>query len=172
MFRPVYMSDKRFDEISNLVLKSYPNGCILYIDEVVNPTLELQFESRKLEIARARGSVQEKMMFHGTKEAFIKTISVNGFDPEFNLRSAFGYGVYFARDASYSKDYMFSSESGKPTFMFVANVLIGKMAIGCRKGDPKFDNNVDRFVDPQIVTTVYPDGSLPKYIVAFHKEAR
>ena len=36
MFKNVSMSDKRSDYIYSLIQKSYPNACILYIDEVVN----------------------------------------------------------------------------------------------------------------------------------------
>jgi hypothetical protein len=34
------------------------------------------------------------------------------------------------------------------------------------------DNNADSLIgDPRIITTVYPDGAFPRYIIAFHKEA-
>jgi hypothetical protein len=43
--------------------------------------------------------------------------------------------------------------------MFLADVLVGK------KG-------VDNHHGTDILTTVYADGSFPRYIIAFHKEAK
>ena len=171
-FKPVFMDNKRYDTISDLIYKSYPQACILYIDEVVNRGLESAFEDRKAVIAANRGLVDVQQMFHGTKEENINKIARWGFDPTLNTRSAYGYGVYFARDASYSKEYMHASEPKKPTFMFLADVLIGTKKQGGCKGDSSYDNNCDSFDNPRIITTVYSDGAYPRYIVAFHKEAK
>jgi hypothetical protein len=169
-FRPVFMDNKQYDVISNLIYKSYPQACILYIDEVINRSLELAFEDRKKVIASNRGLVDVQQLFHGTKEEHINAIAKWGFDPTLNKRAVYGYGVYFARDASYSKEYMHASERGKPTYMFLADVLIGVKKTGGLKGDPMCDNNGD--AGGAIVTTVYSDGAYPRYIIAFHKEAR
>lgn len=36
---------------------------------------------------------------------------------------------------------------------------------------PLFDNFVDSIAQPTIIVTPYADGALPRYLVAFHKEA-
>jgi hypothetical protein len=162
---PVFMSDKRFDEISNRVLKSYPNACILYIDEVINPELEARFLSRM-----SKKDYKIESMFHGTRECNIDSIVKNGFDPTMNSRAAYGYGVYFARDARYSSDYMTAQVPGNHTFMFLCDVLVGTLGMGHKKDAPGIDNNCNN--DKSIITTVYDDGAFPRFIIAFHKEAR
>lgn len=170
---PIFTDDPKFDKIASRIYESYKNACILYIDEIVNPDLEAKFRARHREILNSRGDVTEKQFFHGTKESLVDIIASNGFDPTKNRRSSYGYGVYFARNASYSKDFMFASEPGKPCFMFICDVLVGKVKVGGKAGDPECDNNANAVTgDPLIVTTVYPDGAFPRYIVAFHKEAK
>jgi flavin-dependent thymidylate synthase len=38
--KDVFMSDKRYDKIEEGIRKSYPNSCILWIEEIINPELE------------------------------------------------------------------------------------------------------------------------------------
>jgi hypothetical protein len=151
---PILMSDHRYSKIEELVLKSYPNACLLYIDEVVNLHLYEKFLARKERI-----KATEVQMFHGTHEKNIDPIIKNGFDPSLNVRKAFGPGVYFADHASYSSAYMTSSKPGEPTFMFLADVLVGKIGVDNHKG-------------PNMLTTVHEDGAFPRYIIAFHKNAK
>ena len=147
------MTDARYTEIETRIRESYPNACILYIDEVINPELEARYQARKLILK------EEVRGFHGTKESTVPQIIVNGFDPSYNVRSVYGPGVYFANEAQYSSVYMFASRPGEPTFMFLADVLMGT------KG-------VDNHIGPDIFTTVHADGAFPRYMIAFHKEAR
>jgi hypothetical protein len=151
---PVLMSDKRYSEIEQKILDSYPNACILYIDEVHNPELYEKFLNRKKRI-----HATEVQMFHGTHENTIPLIIKNGFDPQFNVRKVFGPGVYFAEKAGYSSAYMTSKKPNEPTFMFLADVLKGV-------------TGVDNHVGPGILTTTHADGSFPRYVIAFHKNAK
>ena len=151
---PIKMSDKRYSEIEQMVLKSYPNACLLYIDEVVNLQLYEKFLARK-ELIKAT----EVQMFHGTHENNIGPIIRRGFDPSLNVRKVYGPGVYFANNARYSSAYMTSNKPGEPTFMFLCDVLLGKIGVDNHKG-------------PDILTTVHEDGAFPRYIIAFHKNAK
>ena len=165
---PVHLSDPRFDEIVNRISESYPNSCVIYIEEVQNPVLEYAYQLRKAEIKKNRGYVNEMQLFHGTHENNIKSICESGFDPTLNVRAAFGYGVYFARDAKYSSNYMATKSRENYCFMFLCDVLVGKTGSLHKKGDTSVDNNVDQ-AKPTIITTVYPDGAYPRYIIAFYK---
>jgi hypothetical protein len=49
----------------------------------------------------------------------VPQIIANGFDPSYNVRSAYDPGVYFANKAKYSSKYMFASRDVEPTFMFL-----------------------------------------------------
>jgi hypothetical protein len=152
--KPVWMSDKRYTDIEKQIQKSYPNACILYIDEVDNPFLLEKYQELKKQIGAT-----EVQMFHGTKEQTVKTIIREGFDPSFNVRAVYGPGVYFADNASYSSAYMVATKKNEPTYMFYADVLVGV---------PTIDNHHG----PGILTTVHRFGSYPRYLVAFHKEAK
>jgi hypothetical protein len=174
-YKPVMMSDKRFDEIYDKILISYPNSCVLYINEVINETLENSFMKRFGSISSITPNAKILQLFHGTKNNFIDVIAENGFDPTLNRNAAFGYGVYFAKEANYSKDYMKSDED--ITYMFLADVIVGRLTRGAQRitgENPVYnwDNNVDIHASPKIYTTPYPDGAYPRYIIAFHKNAK
>ena len=153
--RPVWLSDPRYTELESRIHASYPKACILYIDEILNPELEKRYHERRLSIP----GVREVQGFHGTKENSVRSIIARGFDPSLNVRAAYGPGVYFANKALYSSSYMYAARPGEPTYMFLADVLIGK-------------EMVDNYFGPDIFTTVHPDGSFPRYMIAFHKEAQ
>ena len=164
------MSDNRYDTICDLIYKSYPNACILYIDEVFNHELLDAYNSR-LESLKFVTKVVEKQLFHGTQNSLIDVIAKKGFDPTKNKNAAYGYGTYFAVKAGYSFNYMKSNN--EVTYMFLADVLVGRLTTGKRReqmGD--WDNNVDNMVSPTIYTTPYEDGAYPRYIIAFHKNAK
>jgi hypothetical protein len=174
-YKPVPMSDKRFDEIYDKILVSYPNSCVLYINEVINETLENAFMRRFGILSNITENAKILQLFHGTANNIIDIIAQNGFDPTFNKTAAFGYGTYFAKEANYSKDYMKSTED--ITYMFLADVIVGRLVTGRKRiqgGNPVYDwdNNVDNISNPKIYTTPYADGAYPRYIVAFHKNAR
>ena len=161
------MSDKRFDEIYELVQKSFPNCCIVYIEEVFNEFLLKNYNECKRDMVEFNS---EKQLFHGTSESAVGSIINYGFDPTMNKTSAYGYGTYFAVDAKYSNNYMRSSN--EITFMFLANVLIGKLATRQPRSETfTWDNNVDNLLNPTIYTTPYHGGAYPRYVVAFHKNA-
>jgi len=151
---PVWVSDKEYSQIESRILESYPNACILYVDKVVNDSLYQRYLTRK-ELIRAT----EVQMFHGTCGKNILPIITDGFDPKLNIRAAYGPGVYFAKNAIYSANYMHSLKNGEPTYMFLADVLVGK-------------DGVDNHRGPDMLTTVHADGSFPRYVIAFHKEAK
>jgi len=178
--KPVFMSDKRYDSISDKIYASYPNACILFIDEVINDHLESAYNIRKDLIIEKRGitNVKEIQYFHGTHANLIDKIANEGFDPTKNRVSAYGHGTYFAKTASYSFNYMKSKDKNEISYMFLADVLLGKIKTVDNSQD--YDNTTSACSytfgcttpDPDIVVTPYPDGAYPRYIIAFHKNAK
>ena len=160
------MSDKRYDQIYERIQESYPNACVLYIDEVINEPLLCAYKTQKEQL-----KAEEKQLFHGTSDNLINIISEMGFDPTKNKAAVYGYGVYFAKNARYSFTYMKSE--GEVSYMFLADVLVGRLTTGKRRSETyNWDNNVDNITNPSIYTTPYPDGAYPRYIIAFHKNAK
>ena len=174
--QPLLMSDKRYDEISARVRKSYPNACILYIDEIINPALKEAYEFQKAELQRIRGpdKIKELSLFHGTSEKCALSIATSGYDVSKNRVAAFGLGTYFAPDAATSLGYVKDNEK-KESFMLSNLVLIG--SIGMYGSNQEIitdvhDNSVNNMMHPTIFVTPYNHGALPQYLIAFHKYAR
>lgn len=167
------MSDVRFQEIEMRIRSSFPDCCLLYIDEIENPELEDLYQQRKISIQQIRGSVREEQLFHGTSVDGIRSIGANGFQVKKNKRSAFGKGTYFAKNASYSFSYMKEDNSGV-SYMFLCDVLVGNIhTYGSNEtiNTEIHDNSVNSLQAPSIFVTGYDDGAFPRYVIAFHKYA-
>lgn len=176
MLTSLSLSSKKYDEIAGSIRKSFPNSCILWIDQVSNPTLEAEhgalFESLKEK--RGYDLVKKLELFHGTTEYAVSAICQEGFDVSKNTTSAYGKGTYFARDASYSFSYSQKGTKMKDeiVYMLVCSVIVGV----CSKGSSEMvldtgiaDTMVDNSTAPSIYVTPYDKGGIPKYVVAFHK---
>jgi poly [ADP-ribose] polymerase 10/14/15 len=167
------MKEPIYDTISKRIRESFPNSCIVWIEENQNPTLLANYEVRKNEIAKV-ASVNELHWFHGTKEENITKIAMEGFDPTCNKTSVYGKGTYFAKNASYSNSYMVPNSQGI-SFMFLCDVLMGKPCMG--RSNLQIETNLyhsalDNFQTPTILVSPFADAAYPKYIVAFHKDAK
>jgi Poly(ADP-ribose) polymerase catalytic domain len=163
---PIELSDKLFDEITAKIRKSYPNACVLYIDEIINYGLLEAYENRKSKMPTAR----ELQLFHGTKSSNISSIIENGFKTEYNRTSAYGIGTYFSVYANYSKNFT-NIDKGGISYIFLCDVLVGECE-RTRGGTPiRKDNSVDDLLNPTMYVTPYDDACYPRYLVAFHKNA-
>ena len=171
---PIKMADKRFDEVCDLLQLSYPNSCVLWINKVENQDLYKKYLARREHILQKRGKIEEHTVFHGTKEANINSIAIDGFDASLNKISAYGRGTYLASQASYSKEYSDVAHDGV-SHMFVCKLLVGKITKGRSNmiiNTEDYDCAVDNTDNPMIFVTPYNDGVIPEYIVAFYKNAR
>lgn len=175
LYKPVPLSSTLYDTVCARIRESYPNSCILYIDQVNNSSLQQKYDDRKATLSALRSSaVEEKQMFHGTKFANVDKIANNGFQVEYNQRSSYGRGTYFSNFASYSRDYT-NTDNELVSYMFLCDVLVGKCVVvsGGRPIDTRlYDNGVDNLTIPSIVVCPYNDGCYPRYLIAFHKNAR
>ena len=92
------------------------------------------------------------------------------------LGTAYGRGVYFARDASYSVRYAGGGFGGR--FMYLARVLVGKYCPG-NSGmivpppkDPSrpeilYESVVDNTGNPSIFVVFYDTQCYPEYLITF-----
>ena len=169
------LSSDKYDELCKLIRKSYPNACVLYIDEVLNDELYENYILRKTILGQLRGPIiKELQLFHGTSHTNIQNIATNGFLKEYNKTSAYGRGTYFSTKASYSYNYS-NIDPSDVSYMFVCDVLIGNCnaVYGAYEIDTsKYDNSVDNLNNPTIYVTPYNDGCYPRYLIAFHKNAK
>ena len=76
--------------------------------------------------------------------------------------------------ASYSKNYSVSY-TDDISYMFLCDVIIGKFGIygdHANINTDKHDNSVNSAQNPTIYVTPYDAGAYPKYLIAYHKNAR
>ncbi len=175
-FRGVSLSAKVYDDITNNIQKSFPNACVLYVDEVINDELYSKYTARKISVEEARGvdNVKELSLFHGTKANCINSIARDGFLTSYNKASAYGKGSYFSTTALYSRSYT-DKDDTEVSYMFVCDVIVGNCTVinGPNNIDTKvFDNSINIVNNPTIYVTPYDDGAYPRYLVAFHKNAK
>lgn len=167
-------SNKQFEQVCDLVERSYPGSCVLWINKIENESLELRYNDAKKNILNKRGKVDEHLLFHGTREANIKQIASEGFCASKNSRSYFGKGTYLAAEAMYSKDFADVAIDGV-SHMFVCKTLIGRPVIGIPGmviDIENYDCAVDNLMKPRIYVIPNDACILPEYIVAFHKSAK
>jgi hypothetical protein len=160
------MSNKIFDEISDSITKSYPNACIIYIKENTNEALIERYK----EYQDQNIGCTEYTLFHGTRPENIQNIVESGFISDYNKRSALGFGTYFAKLANYSKAYMDVDKTGI-SYMFVCKVFVKNTRVGRNTTNMDYCT-VDNKEDPQIFAVPDDSASFPKYLVAFHKNAK
>jgi hypothetical protein len=128
--------------------------------------------------------VNEKILFHGTHPAAVSLIVKKSFNRSYCGRNAtaYGRGIYFARDASYSSSNIYSPPDDQGIkYMYLVNVLAGITTEGnddmvepppLPDGRGNFDStcgllNMDTLSSPSI-TVVYHDAQVyAQYLVRF-----
>ena len=117
-----------------------------------------------------------QQLFHGTKELLVDAICQQGFDFRMSGASVgtlYGKGSYFAKKASYSKDYT------NCRMMFVVRVIVGEYARGKStmvRPPPKderkpygelYDSCVDNVADPNIFVIFAQEQVYPEYLIEY-----
>lgn len=149
-FEHILLSNKLYDELVGELRKSFPNACVLYIERVVNPELLTRYETFV-----GANDVKEMRLFHGTNANSISSICESGYKKEYNRRSAYGHGTYFASAGSYSKEYTDITKDGE-SFLFM-----NRVAVGADTGGDK--NN--------IFVIKHDEAVYPEYLLSFHKNS-
>ena len=165
--RRVALSEPIFDEIYNKIAQHYPNSCIIWIDQVINHTIEGRYNTLKDEL----NDSTELQLFHGTSRQGVQNIIFSGFDVSFNKVSAYGKGTYFAVDPKLSLLYApITKQNHDAQFVILCDVLIGKTELGSSNRIPTPDviNFVNRKQDPTIYVACKNDGAIPRYVISFY----
>lgn len=174
LLQPINISNKIFDEINILIRKSWPNACILWVDEVVNEELYDKYKKYKEDIVSKERDVKELQVFHGTKQCYIHSIINNGFNVRENVRSAFGKGTYCGIKANYSINYS-DTNINDISYIFICNIIVGKYCVGKKNtviNTSLYDCAVNNLTNPTIFSLPNNNSIFPKFIVAFHKNAK
>ncbi len=103
------------------------NSSIVFIERIQNKYIWRKYaQHRGMLYEKNKGTVNEKKLFHGTRNNPPKEIygSEEGFDMRFSASGMWGQANYFAVNASYSDGYSYSVPNGGRQ-MFLVHVLTG-----------------------------------------------
>ena len=119
-------------------------------------------------------------LFHGTNEAVSTKIIQQGFNRSFcgKNATAYGKGVYFARDAHYSANRTYAvPNSAGLQFIFLCRVVVGEYCRGKKDAlvpdvrdvatDRLYDSTVDNMTNPSLYVTYHDAQAYPEYLIAF-----
>lgn len=134
----------------------------------------LQREKNQASAAR----LERKWLFHGTDEQTVPKIIQQGFNRSFcgKNATAYGKGVYFARDAAYSASSTYARPNGAGVqHMFLCRVVVGEFCQGrsnalapdVRTGNMLYDSTVDSVSNPRMYITYHDAQAYPEYLVKF-----
>ena len=122
--------------------------------------------------------IERRWPFHGTYAEVVPKIEIQGFNLAFAGRHAvlYGKGVYFARDASYPKEFSAPDDAGIRR-MFQCRVIVGDWCLGRNNQltpDVKphnqldlYDSTVDDLSNPSRFVIYNDSQAFPEYLISF-----
>ncbi len=168
------MTNPEFNRICKFVSKTYPNSCVCWIETISNGFLLDNYNKTKTKLESSNKPVNEKELFHGTRETSARAIIQTGFSAKLNKVSAYGLGSYFATGAAYSRNFAVMSKDDM-AFMFVCDVITGTCGKGVankRIDTTKFESGVNSIKAPSMYVIPNDNAIFPKYLVAFYPKAK
>ena len=131
----VAQSTPEWDKVVSLVHLTLARAQLVLVERIQNQWLWDRYTFAKQRMVEKNGGeVNEKELFHGTRETLPEKIyrSEQGFDFRYSAMGSWGSGTYFAVNASYSHNYAFKkTEGGQVVYqMLLAHVLTG-MSYSC-----------------------------------------
>lgn len=121
-------------------------------------------------------------LFHGCRADVVPKIAQQGFNRSFCGLNAtyYGKGVYFARDASYSINPIYSTpDDDGVQRMFLCRVMVGEYCRGVKDAltpdmrDPAnhllYDSTVDSVQSPSLFVTYHDAQAYPEYVIEFRQ---
>ncbi|XP_031574899.1 uncharacterized protein LOC116308576 [Actinia tenebrosa] len=164
-----------YQKVHNLFQSTGGRGNILKIERIQNPHLYLQYMVHKQKMDKDNtGMNNEQQLFHGTAEKNVNDINTTGFNRSFGGTAhgtAYGNGVYFARDASYSMGYAKGGGYNNNRHMYLARVLTGRHAPGQSgmivppRGFESVANSTGH--NASIFVVFYDAQCYPEYLITF-----
>ncbi|XP_059676311.1 protein mono-ADP-ribosyltransferase PARP14 [Gavia stellata] len=177
-------SSQEYLEVQNKFKKNCPSFVIEKIERIQNPFLWQTYQIKKISLCtKNKSENNEKLLFHGTAASSLSTINYNGFNRGFAGKNAaaIGNGTYFAVDASYSAQDIYSRpDANGRRYMYLARVLTGQYCAG-RGGlitpppknpaDPTdlYDSVVDNVNNPTMFVIFNDIQAYPEYLITFRK---
>ncbi|KAK3598393.1 hypothetical protein CHS0354_019796 [Potamilus streckersoni] len=176
-------TDKEYQNVQKEFLQSVGGlRTIIKLERIQNRTLYQQYEAKKKLIEQNNpGHQNESSLWHGTSADTVDSISMHGFNRSYcgKNATAYGDGVYFAKNASYSASDIYSRPDpcGNKRIYF-CRVLTGKYTTGkqgMRVPPPKslsslnvlYDSVVNNMTNPEIFVIFSDTQAIPEYLITF-----
>ncbi|WAR14201.1 PAR12-like protein, partial [Mya arenaria] len=165
------------------------NHCELVPLDERNPSMKTEYnkiesiKKAKLKKRNKGVDVEERQLFHGTRNDTVEAIYRQGFD--FRLSgtasgTAYGKGSYFATTAKYSNCY--TDRQKETMVMFIAKVLVGDYTKGNESytrppqkdpldlSSPLYDSCVDNVIVPKIFVIFELGQVYPEYLIKYKSD--
>jgi hypothetical protein len=166
------VSSPEYNEITKLVLTSYPKACICMIDKITSPQVKERYD----EFKKVNPTLKEYTVYHGTKRKNIESIINYGFVLEAAKVCAYGHGIYFARDFALSWGYTDIQETidDPMSYIFICKILPGPLCVGSlnSKAPSGFSQGNSASSDTATIFSIPNSNQMfPEYLVRFHKNS-
>ncbi|XP_054685117.1 protein mono-ADP-ribosyltransferase PARP14-like [Grus americana] len=177
-------SCQEYVEVQNRFKRTCPSFVIEKIERIQNPFLWQTYQIKASALStKNKNQNNEKFLFHGTAASSLSAINYNGFNRGFAGKNAatIGNGTYFAVDASYSAQDIYSRpDTDNRRYMYLARVLTGQYCAGSRglvtpppqnPADPTdlYDSVVDNVNNPTMFVVFNDIQAYPEYLITFRK---
>ncbi|XP_023372080.1 poly [ADP-ribose] polymerase 15 [Otolemur garnettii] len=171
----------------NTVEDKFTETCSLLIEKIEriqNEFLWQSYQLKKKHMENKNGHTNnERLLFHGTDAASVPLINQHGFNRSLagKRATAYGKGTYFAVDARYSAQDMYSTpDSSGRKHMYLVRVLTGDYTNGKAElvtPPPKnhfnptdlFDSVTDDIHYPQMFVVFSDNQAYPEYLITFRR---
>ncbi|NXX29663.1 PAR14 polymerase, partial [Nicator chloris] len=175
---------REYKDVQERFLQTCQSLKIEKIERVQNRYLWKNYQIKKCEIDKKNGNRNnERLLFHGTSEKSVTFINKGGFNRSYaGVHAAnFGNGTYFAVNASYSANDIYSKpDANGKKYMYSARVLVGEYSLG-KKGSitpaqknvsnsvDLFDSSTDNMAHPSMFIIFNDIQAYPEYLITFTK---
>ncbi|XP_005049681.1 PREDICTED: poly [ADP-ribose] polymerase 14 [Ficedula albicollis] len=173
---------REYKDVQEKFLQTCQSFKIEKIERVQNRYLWKNYQIKKCEMDKRNGNRNnERFLFHGTSQESLPLINDRGFNRSYaGMHAAnFGNGTYFAVNASYSAQDLYSKPdvNGKK-YMYLAQVLVGEYSQG-KKGSitpaqktagnsvDLFDSSTDNVNQPSMFIIFNDIQAYPAYLITF-----
>lgn len=184
--KTVTVGSAEYMEVIDFFIKSFWTSDVEIVELTRIQGLEMWegFKSKETSICQREGCttrderarLQRKWLFHGTDQAAANGILQKGLDRNYNGKhaTAYGKGVYFARDASFSHQYT-SVDADGCRLIFLCRVTVGVYAVGSSKmqappmrdDDRRYDSTVDYVKEPTKFVTFNDSQAYTEYLLKY-----
>ncbi|NWW31625.1 PAR14 polymerase, partial [Panurus biarmicus] len=175
---------REYKDVQEMFMQTCQSFKIEKIERVQNRYFWKNYQIKKCEMDKKNGNRNnERLLFHGTSQESITLINKHGFNRSYaGMHAAnFGNGTYFAVNASYSANDLYSKpDANGRKYMYLARVLVGEYSLG-RKGSVTparknvsnsvdlFDSSTDNMSQPSMFIIFNDIQAYPEYLITFTK---